>query len=60
MNDRETIVVDCNSQYGRCNAVNKLQYKLERIQDLIERHKLEMDELLENPIYEWIMNIIKE
>ena len=60
MTDRETIVIDCNAQYGRCDVVNKLQYKLERIQDLIERHKLEMDELLENPIYEWIMNIIKD
>ena len=60
MDSIETIVVDCNSQYGRCCAVNKLQYKLDRLQDLIERHKLEMDELLENPIYEWIMNIIKD
>lgn len=38
--DRETIVVDCNSQYGRCNVVNKLQDKISRIESLCYRHKI--------------------
>lgn len=32
--DRETIVVDCNSQYGRCEVVNKLKQVLNDIDKL--------------------------
>lgn len=60
MIDRETIVVDCNSQYGRCNAVNKLQYKLDRIKHILTFNQKELNECLCNPIDEEIMKIIAE
>lgn len=56
MTDRETIIIDCNAQYGRCDVVIKLKEKLkikqsalEEIEEIVEkRNYLDYSELLDD------------
>ena len=38
--NRETIIVDCNAQYGRCEVVNNLRVEITALKKKLEKIKI--------------------